>query len=115
MIQATSPKRNVRKGFEMATSTLFRWPHRWRQRDDQHLVKQAEPPAAYAAIAGTLALGTVAVEPERAADGHALASCRARAKATSPNAISSTTSNISRRNPAQGSGGRARIGPSIRV
>jgi hypothetical protein len=25
----------------MATSTLFRWLHRWRQRDDQHLVKRA--------------------------------------------------------------------------
>jgi hypothetical protein len=78
-------------------------------------IRIAITPAAYAAIAGTLALGTVAIEPERAADGHALASCRARAKATSPNAISSTTSKISRRNPAQGSGGRARIGPSIRV
>jgi hypothetical protein len=25
----------------MATSPLFRWLHRWRQRDDQHLVKRA--------------------------------------------------------------------------
>ena len=33
------------------------------------MVKIAITPAAYAAIAATLALGTVAVEPERAADG----------------------------------------------
>jgi hypothetical protein len=33
------------------------------------MVRIAITPAAYAAIAATLALGTVAVEPERAADG----------------------------------------------
>jgi hypothetical protein len=27
----------------MAMSPLFRWLHRWRQRDDQHLVKPADP------------------------------------------------------------------------
>ena len=35
-----------RKGFEMATSLLFRWLHRWRQRDDQHLVKRSAPETA---------------------------------------------------------------------
>ena len=33
------------------------------------MIRLAITPAAYAAIAGTLALGTVAVEPERAEDG----------------------------------------------
>jgi hypothetical protein len=33
------------------------------------MVRIAITPAAYAAIAATLALGTVAVEPERAQDG----------------------------------------------
>ena len=33
------------------------------------MIRIAITPAAYAAIAATLALGTVAVEPERAADG----------------------------------------------
>jgi hypothetical protein len=46
MIRATLPRRTVRKGFEMATSPLFRWLHRWRQRDDQHLVKRAAPETA---------------------------------------------------------------------
>ena len=35
------------------------------------MIRIAITPAAYAAIAATLALGTVAVEPERAADGSA--------------------------------------------
>jgi hypothetical protein len=80
------------------------------------MIRIAITPAAYAAIAATLALGTVAVEPERADDGHALASCRARAKATSPNAISSTTSNISRRKPCPGfrwSRSHRPIGPGL--
>ena len=44
MIRATSPRRTVCRGANgLSFTMILRWLRRWRERDDQHLVKRDAP------------------------------------------------------------------------